>query len=95
MKSESIDFVDEILLVFLSESLIDLRVLLRRGQLVHNLRALMRPACPLRHLGDIERFVKIIRQLSLNLALKLLLLKLLVNDVQVYIGLDLLGHCRL
>ena len=88
VQPESVDLIDQILLVLLTESLIDLRELLGLRQVLMHVVAILRPACPLRHLRDIEGLVEVICQLRLNFTLILLILEFLVDGVEVDVGLQ-------
>ena len=81
VQPEPINLVDEILLVLLSEPLIDLRELLGLRQVVLHMVAILRPPSPLRHLRDVESLVEVICQLRLNFTLILLILEFLVDGV--------------
>ena len=60
VKPEPINLIDQILLVLLSEPLIDLRELLGLRQVVLHVMAILRPTGPLRHLRDVKGLVEII-----------------------------------
>jgi hypothetical protein len=86
VQSEAIDLINKILLVLLSEPLIDLRELLGLRKVVLHV-AIMRPTSPLRHLRDIKGLVEVICQLRLHFTLILLILEFLVDGVEVNVRL--------
>ena len=83
VQPEPVNLVDQILLVLLSEPLIDLRELLGLRQVVLHVVAILRPPSPLRHLRDIKGLVEVICQLRLNFTFILLILEFLVDGVEV------------
>ena len=88
VQSETVDLIDQILLVLLSEPLIDLGEFLGLRQVVLHV-AILRPAGPLRHLRDIKGLVEVVCQLRLHFTLVLLILEFLVDGVEV----DVRLHC--
>ena len=74
--------INQILLVLLSQPLIDLRELLGLREVVLHV-GIVRPPSPLRHLRDIESLVEVICQLRLHFALILLVLEFLVDGFEV------------
>lgn len=89
VQPEPVNLVDQILLVLLSESLIDLRELLGLREVVLHVVAILRPPSPLRHLRDVKGLVEVIRQLRLDFTLILLILEFLVDGFEV----DVRLHC--